>query len=57
MSGPVSDRTDVGQAISRAAIELPELDRKYFCDERPKVVEPYKGIIEKFLNWARANSL
>jgi NADH-quinone oxidoreductase subunit B len=45
------------EPISRASIELPELDRKYFCEERPRPVEPYKGIVEKFLNWARSQSL
>jgi NADH-quinone oxidoreductase subunit B len=43
--------------LDRARIELPELDRKYFCDEPPKAVEPFKGIVEKFLNWARSQSL
>ncbi|MFW5710665.1 MAG: NADH-quinone oxidoreductase subunit B [bacterium] len=32
-------------------------DTTLFCDARPKVEKPYRGIIEKFLNWARANSL
>ncbi len=50
-------REEVIEQIDRARIELPELDRKYFCDEAPKVVEPYRGIVEKFLNWARSESL
>ncbi|MCF8366807.1 MAG: hypothetical protein K9H16_13550, partial [Bacteroidales bacterium] len=29
----------------------------YFCTERPKVSEPRGKTIEKFLNWARAESL
>ena len=32
-------------------------DREYFCDELPKAVNGYAGPVEKFLNWARANSL
>ena len=40
-----------------ANLGLPESDRGYFCDARPEVVEPLKGIWENFLNWARANSL
>ncbi|MFW6262020.1 MAG: NADH-quinone oxidoreductase subunit NuoB [Spirochaetota bacterium] len=50
-------REAVTDQIDRARIELPELDRKYFCEEPPKVVEPYRGIVEKFLNWARSESL
>ena len=40
-----------------ANLDLPESERGYFCDARPEVVEPMKGIWENFLNWARANSL
>ncbi len=29
----------------------------YFCQERPKELKPRKGAVEKFLNWARAESL
>ncbi len=29
----------------------------YFCTDMPKVEKPYKGVMEKFLNWARAESL
>ncbi len=29
----------------------------YFLSDRPKVMEPKGGVIEKFLNWARAESL
>jgi NADH-quinone oxidoreductase subunit B len=29
----------------------------YFCDARPKVHEPVLPIVEKFLNWARSESL
>jgi len=50
-------REAVTDQLDRARIELPELDRKYFCDEPPKAVEPFKGIVEKFLNWARSQSL
>jgi len=38
-------------------LDLSESDRGYFCDARPEVVDPVKGIWENFLNWARANSL
>ncbi len=36
---------------------LPEFEQDYFCDIRPEPSRPLKGFIEKFLNWARANSL
>jgi len=29
----------------------------YFCQDMPKVQSPHTGIVEKFLNWARAESL
>ena len=29
----------------------------YFCQERPEVKDPKNRVIEKFLNWARAESL
>ncbi len=37
--------------------DSPADDSELFCDARPKVEKPYRGIFEKFLNWARANSL
>lgn len=37
--------------------ELSVNDEQYFCDARPEVIEPYKGILEKFANWARSQSL
>ena len=37
-------------------IEVDPLD-DYFCQERPKELKPRKGAVEKFLNWARAESL
>jgi len=37
-------------------IEIDPLD-DYFCQERPKELKPRKGAVEKFLNWARAESL
>lgn len=37
--------------------EVPDLERDYFCDIKPEPSKPLKGFIEKFLNWARANSL
>jgi len=36
---------------------LTEEDKQYFCDARPKPYKPLADYIEKFLNWARANSL
>jgi NADH-quinone oxidoreductase subunit B len=32
-------------------------DKVLFCDERPQVEKPFRGVWEKFLNWARANSI
>ena len=29
----------------------------YFCQDLPRVEAPYKGVLEKFFNWARAESL
>ena len=29
----------------------------YFCQERPKRIDPHKGVVEKFLNWARSESI
>src|SRR6056297_4176375 len=29
----------------------------YFCTDLPKTEAPYKGVLEKFLNWARSESL
>lgn len=37
-------------------IEIDPLN-DYFCQERPKELKPRKGAVEKFLNWARAESL
>jgi len=36
---------------------LPEQEREYFCDVRPQPSRPLAKYVEKFLNWARANSL
>lgn len=49
----------MGKAIKQVLANdgIPERERDYFCDARPRAVAPYKGILEKFLNWARANSL
>jgi NADH-quinone oxidoreductase subunit B len=32
-------------------------DQGYFCDARPEVIEPYRGTLERFANWARSQSL
>jgi NADH-quinone oxidoreductase subunit B len=37
--------------------EVSFTDEELFCRERPQVREPLRGFFEKFLNWARANSL
>jgi len=31
--------------------------KEYFSDARPKLIDPHNKVIEKFLNWARAESL
>jgi len=49
--------SETKHANTLANLDLPEGERRYFCDARPEAVEPVKGIWEKFLNWARANSL
>jgi NADH-quinone oxidoreductase subunit B len=36
---------------------LSEEDKPLFCDAVPEAKAPYRGIWEKFLNWARAESL
>lgn len=36
---------------------LTQEDKAYFCADAPESIQPYRGIVEKFLNWARANSL
>ena len=32
-------------------------DQPNFCDHPPEVIKPFKGAWEKFLNWARSESL
>jgi NADH-quinone oxidoreductase subunit B len=56
-SNEIDSRDEVAEQIAKARIELPELDRKYFCEERPREAPPLTGIVEKFLNWARSQSL
>ncbi|WP_455383231.1 NuoB/complex I 20 kDa subunit family protein [Salinispira pacifica] len=46
-----------GKPMRLANLDLPEEDRALYCDARPQPVKPYTGIIEKFANWARSNSL
>ncbi|MBC8384999.1 MAG: NADH-quinone oxidoreductase subunit B [Candidatus Cloacimonetes bacterium] len=36
---------------------LPDHEKTLFCDAPPKVHKPLSKYVEKFLNWARANSL
>lgn len=38
------------------AIDIDPLN-DYFCNERPEEVKPLNGIIEKFYNWARSESI
>lgn len=40
-----------------ANLGLPEHERDFFCDARPTPSKPLAKYVEKFLNWARANSL
>ena len=47
----------ITEEMKLANSDLPDHDRAYFCDTRPHAVEPYKGILEKFANWARSQSL
>ncbi|MCF8295579.1 MAG: hypothetical protein K9I34_05890, partial [Bacteroidales bacterium] len=44
------------EAPDGSVIEVNPLE-DYFCQERPKELPPRKGAIEKFMNWARAESL
>jgi NADH-quinone oxidoreductase subunit B len=37
-------------------IEIDPL-KDYFCEDKPEVRKPHNGIIEKFANWARSESL
>lgn len=37
--------------------DLPTEERQLFCDKRPQTYKPLNKFLEKFLNWARANSL
>ena len=45
---PLPGETDPGN---------PANDRYLFCDAAPQVEKPFRGVWEKFLNWARANSI
>ncbi len=40
-----------------ANLGLPEHERDLFCDARPQPSRPFNKYLEKFANWARANSL
>ncbi len=58
------EKTESEEQIARIAAEmrlandgLSDQDKAYFCDARPQAVEPYRGIMEKFANWARSQSL
>lgn len=45
---------DQGKLLNQS---LPPEERALFCDAAPQVQEPSRGIWEKFLNWARSESL
>jgi NADH-quinone oxidoreductase subunit B len=61
LAGKSAKANKAGSKDSRKAylenLGLPEEEREWFCDDRPETIAPYRGIVEKFLNWARANSL
>jgi len=58
---PDDERRDAGgptrNTMRLPNLDLPEEDRELYCDARPEAVVPYRGVLEKFANWARANSL
>lgn len=31
--------------------------QEYFCQDRPQKIDAHKGVVEKFMNWARAESI
>jgi NADH-quinone oxidoreductase subunit B len=45
---------DQGRLLNRG---LPEADRIHFCDQKPEVSKPFRGVWEDFLNWARSQSI
>lgn len=45
------------EKVKLANLGLPENERDLFCDTRPTPSKPFAKYIEKFINWARANSL
>ncbi len=52
---PENEKRQV-KAPDGSIIEVNPLD-DYFCQERPQELKPRKGVVEKFMNWARAESL
>lgn len=56
-SGGNAPAVDKHGRIQRPNADLPVEEHGYFCPAAPQSVAPYRGIVEKFVNWARANSL
>ncbi len=48
---------EIRKQLTLANNDVREGEQAYFCDARPVVVEPYRGILERFANWARSESL
>lgn len=48
---------EINKIMTLANEGLPEEERELFCNARPMPVKPLARFIEKFQNWARANSL
>lgn len=46
--------TDAGRLANNG---LDPQDRRCFCDQPPEAIKPFRGFWEKFLNWARSESL
>ncbi len=48
---------EIRKQLTLANNDVREGEQAYFCDARPVAVEPYRGILERFANWARSESL
>jgi len=57
MSDSNKQINEIATQMKMANDGLSDQDKAYFCDTRPHAVEPYKGVLEKFANWARSQSL
>jgi NADH-quinone oxidoreductase subunit B len=57
-TGAPASASGTGRPTAEVPVtELAPAEAGYFCGERPQPVAPYRGVLEKFLNWARAQSL